>query len=163
VTANADAWDMLVPAAGTDFHGFYRAYPTPPFTVIAGIKPPLLGDNYVGAGIGIQQGSGNALVIYYGYTDGVWYCRVDTKPNMSGFGSRPFSAGAYPLDVALFKLEDDSTNIKLSVAHDLSGNWQQVYSAGRTAVVAAADRLHFLMQGSSVLAARSRLVHWVVA
>jgi hypothetical protein len=163
ITANTDAWDMTTNVADGIVHAFYQAYPTPPFTVVAGIKPPLMGTNFISAGIGFSQGTGRMYLFYIGMQDGFWYVRVDQWDAYNSFHSRLFNVVAYQNDVMLFKIEDDNTNTRFSIAHDLSGQWQEVYYDARTAWVAAADRLHYQMQASTACAGHSRLVHWDVS
>lgn len=161
ITANANAWDMTTDAADNQIHLFYRSYPTPPFSVIAGIKPPLVAANYNAVGIAFQQGAAGPMYAFYIDNDGGdWWIRVDQWDSPSGFHARQFSRVASVRDVLLFKIEDDGTNTKFSIAHDLDYQWQQVYLDARTAWVAAANRIGFMMQGSTSQAARTRLVHW---
>ena len=135
---------------------------TAPYTVVMGITRNQLNKGSWGMGLAFYEEATGKFLIIYTYQSVII---IEKWTDYQTYVSTHIWVGWFPGFPTYFKVEDNSTNLIMSMSND-GLNWIEVYTQGRTTFFTTApDRVGFAMQAKGLTHPDSigaTMIHWEV-
>jgi len=170
LTDLGDAVNLSAPAggAGQNMNGVAQAAPATPWVVKARVQPQIIHKNYHSSGVFIGDMTTGRLITC---TANAFDNQIVTSNWTTGtafVGDIGDDAPHYSWGTTWFKLEDNGTNIVISISMTgLDSTWLTIYTAVNTAWLAAPDSVGICAQqrnqGNPLQSVSTTLQSWAVS